>query len=154
MKLETKLTDWLTVATNIGVIMGLVFLALEYRQNNDLLLVESNANRSSQVNALLELIIQDPTLIELMEKDTAELDSLESERLLMLGIRTFVSLEAQYNATANGHGFDETYLRSFHGAIYHRDTLNYGLPYAWPMFKARGETDFTRWFEANIVSQK
>jgi len=154
LKIDSKLTDWLTVATNLGVIVGLVFLALEYRQNNELLLVESSANRSSQVNALLELIIQDPTLIELMNKDSTELSDLEGSRLMMLGIRTFLSFEAQYNATVNGHGFDEAYLRSFHSAIYHRKTLNYGLPYAWPTFKARGETDFTRWFEANIVNDR
>ena len=153
MNLDSKLIDWLTVATNLGVIIGLVFLALEYRQNSDLLLVESNANRASQVNALVDLVIQDPTLIELMNKDESELTDLESDRLTVLGIRTYLAFEAQYNATVAGHGFDETYLRSFHGAIFHREKLNYGLPHAWPMFKARGETDFTRWFEANIVSQ-
>jgi len=146
-----RLAEWLTVATNIGVIVGLVFLALEYKQNNDLLLVESSANRSSQVNALVDLVIQDPTLIELMNKDTTELSVVESDRLTILGIRTFLSFEAQYNATVGGHGFDEAYLRSFHNAIYHRERLNHGLPHAWPTFKARGESDFTRWFEANIA---
>jgi hypothetical protein len=152
MSSGSKLSEWLTVATNAGVIVGLLFLTLEYRQNNELLLVESSANRSTQSNELVDLVIQDPTLIELLNKDATELSNVDSDRLTLLGIRILLAFEAQYEATVAGHGFDEAYLRNIQGAIFRRENMNYGAPFAWPTFKARGETNFTRWFEANVVN--
>jgi len=81
-----------------------------------------------------------------------ELNKVESDRLTLLGMRTLMGVEAQYEATLAGHGFSEAYLRSVHRAIYRRASMNYGVPYAWPTFKARGESDFTRWYEANVVN--
>ena len=130
--------EWLAIATNIGVIAGLFFIALEYRQNNELLLVESSANRSSQTNEIIDLVIQDPTLVDLLNKDSAELSKFESDRLILLGIRLLLVFEAQYEASVMGHGHDEAHLRSIQRAIFSRKTLNYGGPHAWPTFKARG----------------
>ena len=152
MSRDSKLSEWLTVATNVGVIAGLLFLTLEYRQNNELLLVESSANRSSQANELVDLVIQDPTLIELLNKDSSELSRVESDRLTLLGMRLLLVFEAQYDATVAGHGLSPARLRSIHRAIYRRESLNYGVPHAWPTFKSRGESDFTQWFDANVVS--
>jgi hypothetical protein len=149
---NSKLSEWLTIATNIGVIVGLIFITLEYRQNNELLVVESSANRASQSNSFVDLVIQDPTLIELLNKNSTELSKIESDRLTLLGIRLLLLLEAQYEATVAGHGFPEAQLRDIHRAIYRRESLNYGVPYAWLTFKSRGETDFTRWFETEVIN--
>ncbi len=149
---NSKLSEWLTIATNVGVIVGLMFITLEYRQNNELLMVESSANRSSQSNSFVDLVIQDPTLIELMNKDSTELSKVESDRLTLLGIRLLLLFEAQYEATVAGHGFSEAQLRGIHRAVYRRESLNYGVPYAWLTFKSRGESDFTRWFETQVIN--
>ncbi|HMB60864.1 MAG TPA: hypothetical protein VKN35_13205 [Xanthomonadales bacterium] len=42
--------------------------------------------------------------------------------------------EAQYDAIVAVHGFSETQLRSIHRTIYRRESLNYGVPHAWPIF--------------------
>ena len=78
-------------------------------------------------------------------------DSRLSEWLTLLGIRLLLVFEAQYEATVAGHGFSEAQLRSRHRAIFRRESLNYGVPYAWLTFKTRVESGFTRWFQANVV---
>jgi hypothetical protein len=148
----SKLSEWLTIATNVGVIVGLILIAFEYKQNNELLLVESSANRANQANTFVDLVIQDPTLIELLNKDSSELSRVESDRLTLLGIRLLLVFEGQYDATVAGHGLSEAQLRSIHRSIYRRESLNYGVPHAWPTYKSRGESDFTLWFDANVVS--
>lgn len=40
-----RLNRWLTLVANIGVIAGIVFLAIELRQNNELLEAQSRADR-------------------------------------------------------------------------------------------------------------
>ena len=77
------------------------------------------------------------------------IDHLEHKKLL--GIRLFFLLEAQYEATVAGHGFSEAQLQGIHRSVYGRETLNYGIPYAWLTFKSRGESSFTRWFEAQVI---
>ncbi len=44
MKTES-LSRWLTLGANLGVIAGIVFLAIELRQNNDLLAADARFNR-------------------------------------------------------------------------------------------------------------
>jgi hypothetical protein len=38
---------WLTLASNIAVLIGVVFVALEIRQNNDLMAAEARFNKVS-----------------------------------------------------------------------------------------------------------
>ncbi len=146
----SKLSDWVLIATNIGIILSLVFLGLQYRQNTELLAIERTANRTSTINSILDLVIPDPSLIELMGKDRSTLTQVESDRLQLLGVRYLRNLEGRYNlAVATSQPLDVVAagIRS----IYFRPRLNYGAPYAWEMYKATGETDFTRWFEKEVI---
>ncbi|MFT5351591.1 MAG: hypothetical protein ACI9MF_002414, partial [Gammaproteobacteria bacterium] len=72
------------------------------------LIVESSANRASQANTFVGLVIQDPTLIELLNKDISELSRVESDRLTLLGIRLLLVFEGQYDATVNVCCWQET----------------------------------------------
>ena len=68
----SKIGNWLTIATNVGLIVGLVFVGFEYRQNSELIEIESRAARDDTVNQILEIMIQNPSLIELVGKDRGE----------------------------------------------------------------------------------
>lgn len=53
MKLES-LNKWLTLAANLGVLIGIIFLALEIRNNSQATQAATRSNISSTILALLE----------------------------------------------------------------------------------------------------
>ena len=70
-----------SVLANVGVIAGIVFLAFELRQNNELLEAETSF---AQINVELErraLLIQNPELIELIMKARAGDALTDNERI-------------------------------------------------------------------------
>ena len=147
---RSKLSEWMTIATNVGVLTGLVFFGFEYRQNNQLIEIERAAYTQDQINSVVELAVQDMTLIELMGKDQSELTQAESDRLTLLGIRMLLNMQNQFNAIVES-GASLQQNAAVQRAIYNRPRLNYGIRHAWPTFKARGENAFTRWFEENVI---
>ena len=147
-----KLNDWLGVLTNIGIVVGLVYVALEYEQNSNLIEFEAQANFDSQVNNVIDVVIQDGELVEIMGKERSSLTVVESDRLRLLGIRMFLALESSYRNTTVGLGGNLERTQSIQRAIFHRPRLNYGLPLAWPTYKERGLTEFVGWFERNVVA--
>jgi hypothetical protein len=71
MKLD-KLNQWLTLAANIGVLAGIVFLAVEIRQNdatlresNTINILDARALELQQYNEFRALLVQTPDLLEL-----------------------------------------------------------------------------------------
>jgi hypothetical protein len=54
-----KLNKWLTLAANVGVIAGIVFLAIEIRQNSDAVRAQTRTQLSEQVMELLSVNMND-----------------------------------------------------------------------------------------------
>ena len=125
---------------------------MEYQNNSALLEIEADSNVGGQINEVVDLVISDPTLIELMGKDTSSLTDVEADRLRLLGIRMLMGMEANFNdATERGLGNLENMVQ-VQRAIYHRDRLNYGLPFAWEIYKARLDSPYVDWFESNVIA--
>jgi hypothetical protein len=146
-----KISEWLTILTNVGVILGLMFVGLEYQNNSSLLEIERATARDDQVNSIIDTVIQDPSLLELMSKDRDSLSQLESDRLRLLGLRMLLALDSNYVTSSPLDPPTEKSMISTFRAIYSRPRLNYGIPYAWGTYKERGETTFTQFFQKNIV---
>ena len=72
---------WLTLIANIGVIAGIVFLALELRQNNDLMGAQDRFNRLTAATLNGTDVIQSPELIIALNKPLSE-QTPEDETLL------------------------------------------------------------------------
>ena len=66
MKLDIKKT--LTIITNIGVIAGIIFLAVELQQNNEFLTAESEINLMQNRKYISEVILQDEELVKVFVK--------------------------------------------------------------------------------------
>ena len=147
---SSKLSNWVSIATNFGVLIGLAFFAFEYRQNNQLIAIERSSYTQEQTISVVELVIQDPRLVELMGKDKSQLTQTEDDRLILLGLRMLLNMQNQFRAR-NDSGTSQDEFVAVNRAIYNRPRLNYGAPHAWATFKARGETTFTRWFEQNVI---
>jgi hypothetical protein len=148
-----ELGQTIQILANAGVIAGIVMLALELRQNNELLGVELRANSNERIMGTATIVLENPYLLELLGKDIATLTPTERDALVVLGIRTLSGFESSYRDVALGLA-DEERLRRSVRALWDRPRLNYGMPLAWETFKLRAEPDFVAWMEKNIVSRE
>lgn len=141
------------IIANIGVIAGIGVLALELRQNNQLLGIEFRASARERVQATTALVLENPYLLEALGKDVATLTPTERDALVLLGIRLLGTLEGAYQDIARGLA-DEENLRRGARALWDRPRLNYGMPVAWDTFKARADPDFVAWMEENVINRE
>lgn len=99
-----KLNQWLTLAANIGVIAGIVFLGLELQQNNRLLnsqaLYDMMQNRQSYWYAQLQV----PGLADKLARamDGATLTTEEETEIEVLIRVAMISWEFEYKQFENG----------------------------------------------------
>lgn len=148
----TKLNQWLTLVANLAVVAGIFFLALEVRQNNAMAELERQATVNARVNALVDMVIANPDLIDLLRKDTAALNASEAARLRLLGIRALLGFQDGFLDVRAGRAEEEGTMRT-QRAIYHRPILNYGVPLVWETFRNQADPEFVEWFETNVVNQ-
>ena len=94
-----KLNQWLTLIANIGVLIGIVFLAFELRQTTDSLAAQSILELNLANNAEMALIASDASMaeIEVKAKDGIEgLTPIELERYKWNWFSTFNTFESAY----------------------------------------------------------
>ena len=85
---KIDLGQMITILGNVGVIAGIVFLGLELRQSNEQSRLQAEGEADVRRNAVLELVIENPDLIELLAKDEANLTQSERDRLILLGLES------------------------------------------------------------------
>jgi hypothetical protein len=64
-----RLNRWLTLIANTGVLVGIVFLAVELRQNNENLAAQQRAIHFTTVADSWTIVAENPQLSELISKD-------------------------------------------------------------------------------------
>lgn len=146
-----RLNRWLTLSANLAVVAGIIFVAVELRQNNEMAELQRAAIQDERVNSLTDMVIADAELVELMTREPSTLDTAERARLELLGIRLLMGFEDSYLVRREGDADFERMLR-VQRAIYRRPVVNYGGPLAWEAFKQRGDPGFVQWFEANVIA--
>lgn len=78
-----KLSHWLTLVANLGVLAGIIFLAIELQQNNRLLESEARANRLENRLATNNYILTIPELRLAWIKNSNR-EPLNQEEILLL----------------------------------------------------------------------
>ena len=66
-----RLNKWLTLAANIGVIAGIMFLAMELRQNSELMKAQSRTVMSQDTVNLLTLNVSDASYLDAVHRGLA-----------------------------------------------------------------------------------
>jgi hypothetical protein len=150
---KIDLGQTIQILANLGVIAGIGVLALELRQNNELLGVAYRTAASERVQATTALVLENPHLLEALGKDVATLTPTERDALVLLGIRMLGVIEVAYRDVARGFN-DEEVLRRNARALWHRPRLNYGMPLAWDTFKMRADPGFVAWMEENVINRE
>ena len=142
----------ISILANVGVIAGIVFLALELQQNNQSLALQSRLDREALFLEGVARRLENPDLFRV----TAKLDrgdTLSDEEQLLLDWENHALLV----------DFMVVYMR-VHDGLLDEDTiplelwrLSYrdiwpGLPEFWSRSKQRYRPEFVQWFERNVVN--
>ncbi len=94
-----KLNRWLTLGANIGVLIGIIFLAIELQQNNENLAAEVRATNFFGMADTWRMVAESPELAGAIMKDFAdeELSPSESNQLFSYWVRVFLTLQWGYS---------------------------------------------------------
>ena len=87
------------ILANLGVIAGIVFLAVELGQNNELMAAEARFNRLSIATESMTILAENPDLAEFLLRANASeaLAPHEQARLDYYLVRTFFNMQWTYN---------------------------------------------------------
>ena len=94
---------WLTFLANIGVIIGLIFLALEIQQSNRIAIAATEIDVRASFSALNESIYSDPNLAKLLVRladANAEVAPDEDIRIygfILQQLNTYMAVETAYD---------------------------------------------------------
>ena len=143
------------ILANVGVIGGLVFLAFEIRQNNELLEQQSRAVSVGQMFNTFERFIENPRLLELAEADPDTLTPIEQRQRQLMGIRTLAAWEYQWGEWRRGLIDDfEWQTKGFRSSFRGEDALGDYPRDAWETYKgSRATPEFVDWMETNVVNK-
>jgi hypothetical protein len=107
-----NVNKWLTLLANTGVLIGIIFLALEIRQSNRIAIASTEISIRDQFKTINELVLANDAVAELLVKAkdaNAELSDVEIEKLfsyLYAHINTWMGIEVAYE---NGMLTDATF---------------------------------------------
>lgn len=141
---------WLTLLANLGVVAGIVFLAFEVRQNNELLLAQGRAIGEENRMRLEIEIMQNPTLREVLVKSNLGQDLTEEEALLarVFMSTNFNSWQATWLEFEAGLIEIDSYIRQWHDLFHSNDMM----PVRWQDTRHRYDPEFAAWMDEHIVA--
>ena len=139
-----KLHSWVTLCANLGVIAGIIFLAVEIAQNNELLAAQDRFNRLTVSQHPGTMTVADPELRRILLKAPIEqLDLNEQIAFSAFWDQVFTGWQWTFNELE----FDELPIERF------RDRFNRSsstLP-TWNATKFQYEKEFVEFVEEFIV---
>lgn len=141
------------VAANVGVIAGIVFLAFEIRQNNDLLAAQAREALHASRRDINLLVASTPELAEVVDKCNRHDPMTDSEKLRLEALQrsVLVTMEWQFEEFSRGRlslkdikvdGWSATF--SGHGT--------FGpLHGVWEKWKLQTSPEFERFIEEHVI---
>ena len=150
-----NLGQTIQIIANVGVIAGIVFLALELRQNNELLRAEADFNYSQRRMDNREFVYADPEIAALTTKFTnneplTEVEQLRIDRSIE---RTMIGWQWEYGQIVDGNtreGGDETATR-WRTELQRESAFSRRFRYVWAYFHPQLRRDFVDWMNENVL---
>ncbi len=134
------------ILTNVGVIAGIILLAIELRQNNELMAAEARFNRISIQTASITLTVEHPDLAELIvrSQNGGDLTPAEVYRLQAYWRRLFVNMQWTYQEAYDDLPL-ETWKRVFRDAF---------VQDHWENRKTDFIPEFVEFVDENVVNER
>ena len=107
-----RLNDWLTLVANVAVVAGIIFLAVEIRQNNELLRSESRQALLANDQTALEVALDHVDIFDKLVTQTSlsHEDQLRLSFIYLIDLRNREFEYFQYtNGLLDGAPPDDTY---------------------------------------------
>ena len=147
-----QLHEWLSLTANIAVVAGILFLAVEIRQNNELLQAEARYHLLTNIVEAVKDSYTNETVMSgwLKLESDQEITAEERFSLLRLNYTMFRKFEWEYDQYLNGL-IDESDL-PVHSwkIIYETEPLMFE---AWQQFRLRLGEDFRLFMDQNVVNR-
>lgn len=143
----------ISVLANIGVIVGIVFLAIEVNQNNNLLEAEARRAVLDRRTSSAELVAGNHQLATILAKAASGEALTEGESVQMdaFNRRLLVSFEWQFGEYQRGAlELAPEMLNGWRAAYYSKDR---GLQQTWAYWRNQTVPGFAEFFERNVVDQ-
>ena len=134
---SSKINEWLTLVANIAVVGGIIFLAIEVRQNNELLRSESRQALVTNDVASLAANFQNADVFAKLVSE-AEMSAEDQLRLSFMFALDLRNREFEYFQYINGLLDEQTWLAYRHVILINHST---GLGRAWWDEIGRGIVD-------------
>lgn len=136
---------------NLGVILGLLFLAYELNQNNELMEAEARLNRTILAIDAWRATAENPGLTELREKEKRgeALSSAETRQIDAAVMAVFVTIEWAFGELPE----DSSEVNQIREVQRHNFGNSPEYNRVWQLRKNSFDPEFVHWMEANVVNQ-
>ena len=151
---KIDLSQTITILANIGVIAGIAFLAVELRQNNELMRAAARDAQNTRIQEYVEQVYMVPGLAEITLKARSEtpLTEVEQFKLLSRQGRRLRGMEAQWREYVEGTV--EIIPSGWKSIFYEGDYYNLPLIGSWNEIKPTLRVGFVEYIEQNIVNER
>jgi hypothetical protein len=148
-----SINRWLTLGANLGVLVGIVFLAIELRQNNDLLEAQTRAENFDRIIGFAEQIIENPALATALQKteNNEEITEVEDILLRAMALRAFRQLEWTFREVQAGRLEGPVPVELYRKGFRSEGIFRWPLGEYWGVMKGFFSPDFVLFVEENIV---
>jgi hypothetical protein len=145
-----KINRWLTLAANIGVLAGIIFLAMELQQNNEILSAQARRDQLDARSAAGALVIANADLSMILFKasngDT--LTPFEEYRFGRWGYQVFRNWEWQYDEYLEGTLSEEDLPVIGWAGQFRSHPM---LQTVWAERKANLSPEFVQFVDGNVI---
>ena len=150
---KPDLGQTISILANLGVIAGIIFLAIEIRQNNELMNAAARDAQNSRIQGFAEQVYMVPGLAEILVKTHNEepLTEVEELKLFNRQLRQLRGFEAQFREYRLGTV--EALPRDW-GTYFNEGGLrNPPLVDTWDEVKTILQPDFVQYIDENVVNR-
>ena len=139
------------IVANIGVVIGIIFLAIEIRQNNVLMEADARNARDQRIQDYAEQVYMVPNLAEIILKanNGEALSELEDLKLFNRQVRLLRGLQVGYREYTMGTV--EPPSETWKSIFYEGTFRNPPLVGTWEEAKVYMPPDFVQYVEDNII---
>ena len=150
MKVD-RFNQWITLLANAGVIAGIVFLAIEVQQNNELLTAQARRDQLDARTSNIALFLNNPDIARLELKGSSDQPLSQEEQLIFqyFAVYNFIHWDWQFQEYQAGL-IDELPTRGW-AAVTGRNPQWYE---AWKTtYGQDNNSDFARHMEENVFKR-
>jgi len=144
------------ITANISVVAGIVFLALELRQNTDAQRSQMRLSQNERETEVIEELFRNPLLNSAYVKFTSHQPLSDEEDLALsaYSLRIFLSWNWIYGEVQAGNmepGLLDSFPRVFHNFAAGGYDAQLLVHY-WPAYEQSVSSDFREWMEDRVVN--